>query len=538
MTMQAPASLELSHRERLVIISGLMTGLLLAALDQTIVSTALPTIVGEFGGIDHLSWVVTAYLLASTASMPLYGKISDLYGRKKVYQSAIVIFLVASALCGLSQTLTQLIAFRALQGIGGGGLMSLTFTIVGDIVPPRERGRYTGYLSGTFAFASVIGPLVGGFLTDSFSWRWVFYVNLPLGIAALVVTGIVLRLPFHRARHDLDLAGAALLVTSVTACLLATVWASGEHGWGAPLTVGLYTASMVGAVSFVWWERRVDEPVLPPRMFERPGFTPAVAIAFLSGAAMFGAMVFLPVFLQGVQGSAATNAGLLLLPLMMAMMLSSLVTGKLTTRSGRYRIYPIIGTTFAAAGLGLLSTMGPDTPRSTSAAWMIVLGAGIGTALPVLTLTVQNTVETRDLGAGTASVNFFRTLGGTLGIAVFGTLLSHQLAVGLENRLAGIELPAGATVDTLAQSPTAIAALPDPLREAVTHALSDAIATVFLVAAFVMLAAIATSFTLRELTLRSRGSDPAEIDVNRWPRQPRPRGRRASPSTSRRGSMR
>ncbi|MEK7426374.1 MAG: MDR family MFS transporter, partial [Actinomycetota bacterium] len=409
--MPAPASLELSHRERLVIISGLMTGLLLAALDQTIVSTALPTIVGEFGGIDHLSWVVTAYLLASTASMPLYGKISDLYGRKKVYQSAIVIFLVASALCGLSQTLTQLIAFRALQGIGGGGLMSLTFTIVGDIVPPRERGRYTGYLSGTFALASVVGPLVGGFLTDSFSWRWVFYVNLPLGIAALVVTGIVLRLPFHRARHNLDLVGAALLVTSVTSCLLATVWASGEHGWGAPLTVGLYAAAIVGAVSFVWWERHVDEPVLPLRMFERPGFSPAVAIAFLAGAAMFGAMVFLPVFLQGVQGSAATNAGLLLLPLMMAMMVSSLVTGKLTTRNGRYRIYPIIGTTVAAAGLGLLSTMGPDTPRTASAAWMVVLGAGIGTALPVLTLTVQNTVETRDLGAGTASVNFFRTLG-------------------------------------------------------------------------------------------------------------------------------
>lgn len=541
MTMPAPASLELSHRERLVIISGLMTGLLLAALDQTIVSTALPTIVGEFGGIDHLSWVVTAYLLASTASMPLYGKISDLYGRKRVYQSAIVIFLVASALCGLSQTLTQLIAFRALQGIGGGGLMSLTFTIVGDIVPPRERGRYTGYLSGTFALASVVGPLVGGFLTDSFSWRWVFYVNLPLGVAALVVTGIVLRLPFHRARHSLDLVGAALLVTSVTSCLLATVWASREHGWGAPLTVGLYAAATVGAVSFVWWERHVDEPVLPPRMFERPGFTPAVAIAFLAGAAMFGAMVFLPVFLQGVQGSAATNAGLLLLPLMMAMMVSSLVTGKLTTRNGRYRIYPIIGTTVAAAGLGLLSTMAPDTPRTASAAWMVVLGAGIGTALPVLTLTVQNTVETRDLGAGTASVNFFRTLGGTLGIAVFGTLLSHRLAVGLEDRLAGVELPAGATVDTLAQSPTAIAALPDPLREAVTHALSDAIATVFLVAAFVMLAAVATSLTLRELTLRGGGSDPAEIGISRpprGPRQPRPRGRRASLSTSRRGSMR
>ena len=279
-TVTAGQMPELTHRERTIVIIGLMTGLLLAALDQTIVSTALPTIVGEFGGINHLSWVVTAYLLASTASMPLWGKISDLYGRKRIYQTAIVLFLIASMLCGLAQSLWQLIAFRGLQGIGGGGLMSLTFTIVGDIVPPRERGRYTGYLTGTFALASVLGPLIGGVLTDHFSWRWVFYVNIPIGIVALFVTGVVLRLPFRRAEHRLDFTGSGLLVLSVVALLLATVWASVEFGWGSPVTVGLYALSIAAAAVFIWWERRVAEPVIPLRMFIRPGCWRSTKVAF------------------------------------------------------------------------------------------------------------------------------------------------------------------------------------------------------------------------------------------------------------------
>ncbi|CAE7279206.1 yusP, partial [Symbiodinium sp. KB8] len=275
-----------------------MTGLLLAALDQTIVSTALPTIVGDFGGIEHLSWVVTAYLLGSTTSMPLYGKISDLYGRKRVYQTAIVIFVVASALCGLAQSMGQLIAFRALQGLGAGGLMSLTFTIIGDIVSPRERGRYTGYLTGVFALVE----------------------------------------------HRLDLVGSGALVVSVLSLLLATVWASEDYGWGSPVTVGLYTVAAVAAIWFVWWERRASEPVLPLRMFSRPGFTSCIVVSGLAGAAMFGAIVYLPLFFQGVQGKQATNAGLLLLPLMLAMMLTSLVVGRLTTRTGHYKAFPVAGT--------------------------------------------------------------------------------------------------------------------------------------------------------------------------------------------------
>lgn len=507
----SPGFPDLTHRERTIIIIGLMTGLLLAALDQTIVATALPTIVGELGGIDHLSWVVTAYLLASTASMPLYGKISDLYGRKRVYQSTIVLFLAASVLCGLAQNLGQLIGFRALQGLAGGGLMSLTFTIVGDIVPPRERGRYTGYLTGTFALASVLGPLVGGFLTDSLSWRWVFYVNLPIGGGALVVTGIVLRLPFRRSPARLDLVGAGALVASVVSLLLATVWASEEHGWSAPITIGLYLAAVVGTGFFVWWERRVAEPVLPPRMFSRPGFSSSVVTSFIAGAAMFGAIVYLPLFFQGVQGQQATNAGLLLLPLMLALMASSFVVGRLTTRTGRYKRYPIIGSVTATGGLWMLSSIDPSTSRATTSLWMFVAGAGVGAILPVLTIAVQNSVEMRDLGAATASVNFFRTLGSTVGVAVFGTVLNRRLDAALTERLTGVDLPAGLTVDTLAQDPRAIAGLPEALRTAVTEALSSGITAVFSVAAVVMAIAFVITLRTRELPLRALSSptDPA-----------------------------
>ncbi len=498
--MSAPV--ELSHRDKSIIIAGLMTGLLLAALDQTIVSTALPTIVGDFGGIEHLSWVVTAYLLGSTTSMPLYGKISDLYGRKRVYQTAIVIFVVASALCGLAQSMGQLIAFRALQGLGAGGLMSLTFTIIGDIVSPRERGRYTGYLTGVFALASVLGPLIGGFFTDHLSWRWVFYVNLPIGIVALIVTGLVLRLPVHKVEHRLDLVGSGALVVSVLSLLLATVWASEDYGWGSPVTVGLYTVAAVAAIWFVWWERRASEPVLPLRMFSRPGFTSCIVVSGLAGAAMFGAIVYLPLFFQGVQGKQATNAGLLLLPLMLAMMLTSLVVGRLTTRTGHYKAFPVAGTAVAAGGMWLMSTFEPDTSRWASSAWMAIVGAGVGATLPVLTVAVQNTVEFRDLGAGTASVNFFRTLGSTIGVAVFGSILTHRLISTLDLELARVDLPADVTTESLTRDPRALAALDEPLRTIAVTGLSDAITTVFLVGAATMVVGVVAAATIRELPLR------------------------------------
>jgi len=503
---------DLTHRQRLIVIFGLMTGLMLAALDGTIVATALPTIVGEFGGIDQLSWVVTAYLVASTTSMPLFGKISDLYGRKKVYQSAIVIFLVASVLCGASQSLGQLIAFRALQGVGAGGLMALSFTIVGDIVPPRERGRYTGYLTGTFALASVIGPLIGGFLTDQWSWRWVFYVNVPIGIVAFFVTGIVLRLPVRRTEHSLDIAGSLLLVTSILSCLLATVWASEEFGWASPTTIGLYLLALVAVAAFILQEQRAAEPVLPLRMFERPGFAAAVGVSFLTGVAMFGAIVYLPLYFQSVQGKAAANAGLLLLPLMMSMMAGSLTAGRLTSITGRYKVFPIVGTLVAALGLYAMSTMDPTTPRVVSSLWMILFGAGIGIAMPVLTLAVQNTVEMRDLGAGTASVNFFRTLGGTLGVAAFGTLLNRQLVSNLADGLVGLEVPSGVAPESLARSPKVIAELAEPLKSAIRFALSDAITAIFFAAVFVMLAGFVVSLFMREVELGQTLVDQSESD--------------------------
>ena len=418
-----------------------------------------------------------------------------------------MLFLIASMLCGLSQSLWQLIVFRGMQGIGGGGLMSLTFTIVGDIVPPRERGRYTGYLTGTFALASVLGPLIGGLLTDHFSWRWVFYVNIPIGIAALFVTGVVLRLPFHTTPHRLDFAGSGLLVLSVVSLLLATVWSSDEYGWGSPLTVGLYVLAVVAGAVFIWWERRVAEPVIPLRMFNRPGFSSSVAMAFLAGAAMFGAIVYLPLFFQGVQGRQATNAGLLLLPLMLALMVASLVVGRLTTRTGRYKIFPIVGTIVAAGGLWLLSTMDPATGRVASSMWMIVLGLGVGATLSVLTIAVQNAVEMRDLGAGTASVNFFRTLGSTIGVAVFGTILTSRLDTELTDRLVGVDLPPGVTGDSLARSPRAIAALPEPLHSAAAGALSASITTVFAAAAVVMVGAFVISIRIARAPAARPGRD-------------------------------
>lgn len=493
----------LTHRERMLVISGLMSGLLLSSLDQTIVGTALPTIVGELGGLEHLSWVVTAYLLASTASMPLYGKISDLLGRRRIFQTAIVIFLVGSVLCGAAQSLNQLIAFRGIQGLGAGGLMSLTFTIVGDIVPARERGRYTGYLTGVFAFSSVAGPLVGGFFVDQLSWRWIFYINLPIGAMALIVTSRALRLPHHRIERKLDLAGSGIMVASVVCLLLALVWGGTEHPWGSPPIVGLLVAAVVGTAAFIWWERRASEPVLPPRLFREREFTTCVTISCLMGAAMFGAFIYLPLYLQGVQGAAATNSGLLLLPIMIAMLVTSMTVGRLISRTGHYRMFPMVGTVVAMVALVLLSQLEADSSRWFSSFAMVLLGLGMGATLPVLTVATQNAVEMRDLGAGTAAVNFFRSLGGTIGVAAFGALLTSRLASNLADRIDLASLPAGLDVDSLTQSPASIKALPTELRAPVVDSLNDAVTSVFLVAAPVMAVAVVVAWFLRGLPLRT-----------------------------------
>ena len=492
-------SVQLSHRDIVIILLGLGTGLLLAALDQTIVSTALPTIVGELGGLSKLSWVVTAYMLTSTASTPLYGKLSDQFGRKQLFQAAIVIFLVGSVLCGQSRSMTQLVAFRAIQGLGAGGLMALTFVIIGDLVPPRQRGRYTGYLTGVFAISSVAGPLAGGFLVDNLSWRWVFYVNLPIGLVALVVTSIVLKLPVMHMSRRVDVEGALLLVSSVSCLLLVTVWGGREYEWTSPTILSLSAASLLLAIGFVMWERRAAEPILPLRLFSGDVFRITSIVSFLIGAGMFGGTVFLPLYLQAVQGTSATNSGLLMLPMMGGVLVMSIAGGRIITRTGHYKRVVVIGCGLAAVGMILLSLLDEHSSFVQAAMSMFIVGAGLGMVMPVLTLATQNAVTLMDLGSATAAVNFFRSLGGAIGVAAFGAVLSNSLASELAKRLPGV---AGARTASLASSPEQIAQLPLEIQVPVIESLAAAVHRVFLTASPVMLLAFLAAWLLREVPLR------------------------------------
>jgi EmrB/QacA subfamily drug resistance transporter len=416
-----------SQRQVLVVFSGLLLGMLLGALDQTIVATALPRIVGELGGLSQLSWVITAYLLASTVSIPLWGKLGDLYGRKRLFQLALAVFLVGSALCGLAGGIGQLIGFRALQGLGAGGLFTLAMAIVGELVAPRERGRYQGYIQAMFALASVAGPLIGGTIVDHFSWRWLFYVNLPIGAVALAVIGVTLRVPIQRPRHEIDYLGAGLMAAGLTCLLLTLVWGGSLYPWTSPTIVVLLVATVVLAVAFVVRERRAAEPVLPLQLLRNPILAISSATLFFSTSAFFAAVVFLPLFIQLVRGDTATSSGLLLLPMMLGATVSAASSGRIISWTGRYKWFPIVGLVLMAVTLFLFSQMGPATAQLTTALVMALFGLGFGMVGEVLILAVQNAVDQRELGTATGAANLFRALGGAVGVAVYGSIFTDQL---------------------------------------------------------------------------------------------------------------
>jgi EmrB/QacA subfamily drug resistance transporter len=498
-TAEVPRDNEAARRSLALVFGGLMLVMFLAALDQTIVATALPTIVGDLGGLSHISWVVTAYLLAQTVVTPLYGKLGDMFGRKIVLQGALILFLAGSALCGLSQNLDELIAFRALQGLGGGGLMVSAQAAIGDVVPPRERGRYTGLFGAVFGLASVAGPLLGGFLTSSLSWRWIFYVNLPLGIAALFVLGATLPAASERVHRSIDYLGTALLAAGLSAIVLMSSLGGTSFGWGSPVIVGLAIGGVLLLVAFALAERRAEEPVLPPRLLRNRVFVSTSAVGFVVGFALFGAVTYLPLFLQVVKGASPTGSGLQLVPLMGGLLVTSIGSGQAITRTGHYRPFPIVGTAVMVVGLYLLSTMDAATSTVTSFAFMFVLGLGLGMVMQVLVLAVQNAVDYSDLGVATSGATLFRSIGGSLGTSVLGAIFANRLSGQLKSVLppGSASSGGGVTID-----PQQIDHLPPLLRTGYLDAFTNSLSSVFLVAAAIGAVAFALTWLIRELPLR------------------------------------
>ncbi|MFG3430808.1 MFS transporter [Streptomyces californicus] len=504
-----PDAAEISPRKVRMVFLGLMLTLLLAALDQMIVATALPKIVGELHGLEKMSWAVTAYLLASTIVLPLYGKLGDLFGRKGVFQFAIIVFIIGSALAGWSRTMDELIAFRALQGIGGGGLMIGVQAIIADIVPARERGRYMGLIGAVFGLASVAGPLLGGFFTDHASWRWCFYINVPFGLVTLAVIAVVLKLPRPAARPRLDVLGAALLAVASTCLVLVTSWGGTEYDWTSGTILGLSAGAVASTVLFVAAERRAAEPIIPLRLFRDSVFNVTGLVGAVLGVALFGAASYLPTYLQMVDGVSATESGLLMLPMMMGIVGGSIVSGQLITRTGRYRIYPIVGSAVSVVGMALLSLLEADTSVLAYSFYQAVLGIGIGLVMSVLVLAVQNSVRPSDLGTATSANNYFRQIGGSVGAAIFGTLFAGRLSDALGERLpTGAELPDPASI-----TPQIVHAMEPALRDAYIQAYVDAMPRIFLYLVPVLVLGLVLAFFLKEKPLVSHHSPEAAAET-------------------------
>ena len=516
----------LTHKEIMFVLSGLMVGMLLAALDQTIVSTALKRIVEDFNGLEHYTWVVTAYLLTSTASTPLYGKISDLYGRRPVFQFAIITFLIGSFAAGAATSMTQLIAFRAVQGLGAGGLMSLTFVIIGDIISPRERGKYQGYFGGVWGLSSVAGPLLGGYFSDHAQilgvtgWRWIFYINLPFGIAALIITSMSLHIPKVKREHSIDYLGALLLVSGVSALLLGISVYGPQDGWQASKTLLTLAAALVLILLFIFQESRAKEPILPLTLFKNHTFSVTSVMAFIIGAGMFGAIIMLPLYLQVVKGDSATSAGLKLIPFMIGIVSMSIVSGKMITKHGHYKRFPIIGLALMTVGLAMLSTLTESTPFWQLSIYSILIGAGLGFSMQTIVIALQNAVDFKDLGVATSANTFFRSIGATMGVALFGTVyasrLAHNLPIEIEKlRASNPAALVGATpekFEALKENTAVLQTFSPELQVGIINAFVNSFHIVFLTAVPVTVIGFFIAFMLRETPLRTGAGHQAAKD--------------------------
>jgi EmrB/QacA subfamily drug resistance transporter len=486
-----------------VVLLALMIAMMLAMLDNMIVGTAMPTIVGDLGGLEHLSWVVTAYTLATAASTPIWGKFGDMYGRKGAFMSSIVLFLIGSALSGMSQNMGELIGFRAIQGLGAGGLMVGVMAIIGDLVPPRERGKYQGMMAAVMALAMIGGPLVGGTITDNWGWRWAFYINLPLGAVALLLISAVLHLPKKRAKAGIDYLGVMLLTVGITSIVLVTAWGGTEYAWTSARIMELIGIGVAALVGFVFWQTRAAEPVVPLHIFRSRNFSLMSLIGFITGFVMFGAVLFLPLYQQAVQGASATNSGLLLLPMLGAMLVTSMIAGRITTGTGRYKAFPIAGGALMIVGMFLLSTMDTGTSRLTSGLYMAVLGLGMGCLMQITMLVAQNSVEMKDMGVASSSTTLFRTLGSSFGVSIMGALFNHRVQDVMAERAGA--LGSKVTEKSAQLDAAGLAKLPTAAREAYQHAVSSGTHAAFLLGSVIAVVVLVAALFVKEVPLRGTG---------------------------------